>query len=252
MNPSRNIGASDRREAAVRPPGRWRTGQERPPRTVESVGPRAGRLADCALAFLQAQAWQQALGPMVSPAGARRLARLGRPRPGAARLGVGIWSMCWLWRPASWWPCRWECNCATGDGPRHGRPHGPAVESWPRPTTPPTAPATRAPSLASKAQPSLAAAPANPWQMVTLTAGGGTDGTKHSFELPARKCDKLDEAWLSKLPAAVPPEVIEALRQSGHEVRERRELLPVEMQDGSRLVVPVDEVDIHNARRPPL
>ena len=34
------------------------------------------------------------------------------------------------------------------------------------------------------------------------------------------------------------------LEESGHEVRHQRELVPVEMKDGRRLVVPVDQPEI--------
>ena len=211
----------------------------------------------CALAFLQAQAWQQALGPMVSPDAARAVGPLDtadkavtRRRSSWPRYLVNVLAM------AASFLVALELGMQLRDRgwPSPRAAHAPALESVAKTTTPatlptmPTSPAAPATSLVSKAQPRIAA-PANPWQMVTLTAGGGADGAKQSFELPARKCDKLDESWLSKLPAAVPPEVVEALRQSGHEIREHRELLPVEMQDGSRLVVPVDDVEIINARR---
>jgi hypothetical protein len=97
-----------------------------------------------------------------------------------------------------------------------------------------------------------AAGPASPWQMVTLTTAGGPNGRPQSFQLPAMTSDHLDQAWLNSLPAAIPPEAIEVLRQSGHEVQQHRQLMPVEMQDGRRLVVPVDQVDIHYVGRPTL
>ena len=203
MNSSRNIGASDGQERQFDLLVDGELDEKDRRELLSRLDHEPDGWRRCALAFLQAQAWQQALGPMVSPAEARAAGPLGRPRSGAARLGAGIWSTCWLWRPASWWP--WQLGMQLRDrgwsSPRVGKE--PAVESVAKTTTPttlPTAPATPAPSLASKAQPSLAAAPANPWQMVTLTAGGGTDGAKQSFELPARKSDRLDECLAEQAP----------------------------------------------------
>jgi len=93
---------------------------------------------------------------------------------------------------------------------------------------------------------------ASPWQMVTLAAPSGGPGGPQTFQLPAIQTDRLDEAWLRSIPKPVSPELLQALRQSGHAVQQRRELLPVPMNDGRRLVVPVDQVDIHYVGRPKL
>ena len=93
---------------------------------------------------------------------------------------------------------------------------------------------------------------ASPWQLVTLAAKSGGPGGPQSFQLPAIAADRLDDAWLRSIPTPVSPDVLQALEQSGHTVQQRRELLPVEMMDGRRLVVPVDQVDIHFVGRPNL
>ena len=82
--------------------------------------------------------------------------------------------------------------------------------------------------------------------MVTLTARGGGN----AVQLPAVKADRLDKAWLQNIPAPVSPDLLQALQESGHRVQQRRGLLPVEMNDGRRLVVPVDQVDIDYVGRP--
>ena len=95
------------------------------------------------------------------------------------------------------------------------------------------------------------AASLSPWQTVALTAGGA-DGKPHTFSLPAVEGDRITEAWIRDLPAPVPPAVLRSLTANGQQVQQRRILFPVQMPDGRRLVVPVDEVKIHFVGRPTL
>ncbi len=55
----------------------------------------------------------------------------------------------------------------------------------------------------------------------------------------------MDEAWLNSFPQAMPQEVQEALRRMGHRVHQSRQLVPLRMKDGRKLVVPVDQIEVH-------
>ncbi|HVC95975.1 MAG TPA: hypothetical protein VND64_19965 [Pirellulales bacterium] len=79
----------------------------------------------------------------------------------------------------------------------------------------------------------------------------GPQGTAETIELPVVEGKVLDENWLRGQPSALPAGLLEALERSGHRVLQRRELVPLNMQDGRRLVVPVDQVDVQpvNHRR---
>lgn len=83
-----------------------------------------------------------------------------------------------------------------------------------------------------------------PWEAVTLAVDGGREAADHSIQLPARRRDRLDEQWLDSLPGAMPSSVVDALRHSGHEVRQQRQVLPLRMQDGRKLLVPIDDVEV--------
>ena len=98
------------------------------------------------------------------------------------------------------------------------------------------------------------AGPVSPeiWQTVALPVADGSGGITESVPLPARVADHLDPQWLESFPPAMPRDVISALRESGHEVQQQRQFVPVPLQDGRRLVVPVDQVDIHFVGRPNL
>jgi hypothetical protein len=95
-------------------------------------------------------------------------------------------------------------------------------------------------------------APNGPWQMVTLSADGSNGQGGRTFDLPACEQQRLDNDWTESLPSALPLDVLESLRRTGYRVRQHRELLPMEMNDGRRLVVPVEEVEVEYAGHPSL
>lgn len=197
------------------------------------------------LAFLQAQALREDLATMTRPPNqqlpSRSPRRRSRRRSWAAPvamaagllIGLGLGAML----PGVW--------------PAH-RP-GPAgivaVD-----TPPPAPPAASAAGPVSsgvgvdRGEPPAASSPHReppvPWKMVTLSVDDGAPGGRHSIRIPAVEHGRLDDGWLRRLPAAVSPRVIAAFRAAGHEVRQHRQLLPVEMDDGRELVVPVDEVEL--------
>lgn len=189
----------------------------------------------CALAFLEAQCWRKELGAM-----ARETEQRHQPAPPARRarsmvlhwgtllamaasflvaLGLGV-----LWRDA---------QQAAAPGP--SRMVGAVAKS-------------ERPALADSPATGPGRAPA--WQMVTLAGSRGQGGGEESIRLPAVETDRFDEGWLNSLPEAIPPEVVRALKNTGHEVRQSRQLVPLKMRDGRRLFVPLDEVDVHYVGRP--
>ena len=72
-----------------------------------------------------------------------------------------------------------------------------------------------------------------------------------SISVPVGRVDDLDE-WLEGLPAALPADVQRALERSGYRVYQTRELVPMGVEDGRQLVVPVDKVNIRYVGNPPL
>lgn len=102
--------------------------------------------------------------------------------------------------------------------------------------------------MAETVAPRAAAVPrdasSSPWQMVTFSVPDGQAGNR-SIRVPAMQRDQIDENWLRSMPQAMPAEVLQALERTGHRVTESRQLLPVPLEDGRRMVVPVDQVDVH-------
>ena len=186
-----------------------------------------GGWRSCALAFLEAQAWKRELAALLSPP-AQSAAK---PQPAGS----------------AWWNRHAGTVLAMAGSFLIAFMLG--VHLSGRDMTTAVTPLGSRASVVSAAQgrqPNQATRAANPWQMVTLTGRGGGS----ALQVPAIPADRLDEAWLRDIPAPVSPDLLQALEESGHRVQQRRELLPVEMNDGRRLVVPVDQVDIDYVGRP--
>ena len=56
---------------------------------------------------------------------------------------------------------------------------------------------------------------------------------------------RLDEGWLRNLPGELPVDLLQALERTGHSVQRSRRLVPMPLEDGRRVVVPVDQFDVH-------
>jgi hypothetical protein len=176
----------------------------------------------CALAFLEAQSWRQALGSMPATV-AEPAAQRARRRSSWTRFGTP------LVMAASFLAALLV---------------GFLARPWLFPAAGPAGPVTRL--VQEVVRPVAPAGPSSPWQMVTLSVPDGPHGAREPIQLPAIDQDRSDDAWLGNLPQAVPPEMLRALQRSGHRVEQSRQLYPVPLEDGRRLVVPVDQVEIHN------
>jgi len=196
----------------------------------------------CALAFLEAQCWQDEFGSMAGESDERVLmaSRQSRTRQGhlgtllamAASFLVALLlgsQLRPLWRGPSADP---GVGIQVAEGP------GAVVEPAPQPSPPET--------------PQRPDEPSNPWQMVTFDSVDGPDGLSEPVRLPAIQRETIDQRWLQGRPTAMPDEVLQALQQSGHRIRQHREWLPLRMQDGRQLVVPVEQVDVQYVGHPAL
>ena len=197
----------------------------------------------CALAFLEAQCLHRELGLVshVGPAESRCDKRSGGPAARGNRwrtlaamaasflvaLGLGI---CWqsLFVPDRDFILP-SVEVAESDTP----PEPAVLDGFPQESSMAVADAAGGPPESSDS-----------WQMVSFPVSDGADEVE-IVRLPAVERDSIDEAWLMNLPRAMSPEIVRAIEDSGHRVRTRRRLLPLRMEDDRRLVVPVDQVDIH-------
>jgi hypothetical protein len=63
-------------------------------------------------------------------------------------------------------------------------------------------------------------------------------------EVPLVGAGQLDEALFGRWSQSLSPEMLQMLERSGHQVVRERRLVPVDLRDGRRAVVPMDQVEI--------
>ena len=182
----------------------------------------------CALAFLEDQAWRAALGeaaPVPKVIEHPPIA-IRHPRPQARRLAVA----------ASLLAATFAAGFATGGASRVG----------PQPLV-----AERKPTEA------IAAAPGRPAEMPIRNVGwfdvvDGTDGESPPGRVPIYEGPGLDEKWLRDQPPSVPDYVRAQWERKGYQVEERRRLVSLDLEDGRRVEIPVDEVNVEFVGQRPL
>ena len=199
----------------------------------------------CALAFLEGQSWTQDLGALLG----ERARQQSVKRPGGwPRLSGPAGTL--LAMAASFLVALFLGGLVQSVWRSEDPLPGPQINDLVG-TTSPEAPA---PDEKSPEGP-----PAIPPEQPETSAGRvwlvelpGTDGQGRTIRLPAVERDRIDESWLKSLPAPMSAETLERLKKAGLQVEQRRELLPLRMEDGRRLLVPVDNVDIRYVGNPAL
>ena len=83
-----------------------------------------------------------------------------------------------------------------------------------------------------------------PVQYVAIPTRNPANGEADSIQLPVVPQEYLGEGWPYRLPAVLPDDVVHTLERRGHEVVQQRRLVPFQAADGSRVVFPVDEVEL--------
>ncbi len=78
---------------------------------------------------------------------------------------------------------------------------------------------------------------------VRLVMDGSTSDGAQSGELPVYEGEDLDQLLRQQAPALA-PELVDLLRQRGHSVEQQRQLVPVQLEDGRQLVVPIEGYQI--------
>ena len=192
----------------------------------------------CALAFLEAQSWKDEMGAVrrktVSASPATRPA-------GRSSFPGGMWgtllamAACFLVALALGLAldAAWQSDEGLPSAPVQVAVDERAPEAEPV-VEPPLDPALPGP----------AAAPDDQWQFVTVPVGLGPDGAR-SIRVPARQRDRIDSGWPGQFAPIVPDDVLQEFQRSGHQMRRNRRLVPFDLDDGRRVIVPFEEVEFH-------
>jgi hypothetical protein len=79
---------------------------------------------------------------------------------------------------------------------------------------------------------------------VTMELVDDQGNVQRQFGVPIVEASQFPAGFLQRDPSAIPDEVVEALRQSGHTVQEQRLLVPVWLDDGRPAILPVDRAAV--------
>lgn len=203
----------------------------------------------CALAFLESQCWKQALGPLGRSEGRTEIEAAESGTSTAA--GTAAWAGVWrrssrLHSAAKILAMAASFVVALGLG-WWARPlwhgEGSATPQVAQNGFAPAADATRRDQFPAATMLGGGVNGGSPWQMVTLSAADDEPGQRQTIQVPAIERNGIDGTWLNGLPS-VPPDVLQVLRRTGHQVQQPRQLLPVPLNDGRRLVIPMDQIEV--------
>lgn len=195
----------------------------------------------CALAFLEAQAWRQEARALVTEPVANVA-----PPAGVRPSAPAAWRNPMLWMPAATAAAvvfGWVLYVAKFDRAGHEvagvdvpRGGGAVVVEDARPA------AVAAGQVATEQI--AAAAPGAERQNLQLVVERGPNGEPQVIEVPLVGIQNLNEALLGQWSQSLSPEMVRMLEQSGNQIVRRRQLVPVDLRDGRRVVVPMDQVEI--------
>lgn len=87
----------------------------------------------------------------------------------------------------------------------------------------------------------------DPNQVRFVVDNGAADGALQQIDVPLIDASQVDNDWIDSHVTTIPPHLRSALEQRGHQVIERRYWHPIELPDGRRLLLPVDDVQLRFA-----
>lgn len=206
----------------------------------------------CALAFLESQCWKQAFGESADVPSQKQAKQI-PVTPIAIAKNAAAKKSTWLSHAgmvtavaASFIAAMWIGSAANQAW--RGRMGETARTNSNRETNDLIAQFKKNPPIQSQTTPEPKTDAAEPWQVVTVSPTGDKHGER-PINVPARVRDRLDDQWAANTPSAIPDDVMQSLNRTGHQVEQRRELVPVSLQDGRQMVVPVDQVNVHYVGR---
>ena len=72
-----------------------------------------------------------------------------------------------------------------------------------------------------------------------------TGGQEQMMQLPVFAANEMTDSWLAH-DAPLPADVVEVLNQSGRAWQRQRELVPVELEDGRQVIVPINHISFES------
>jgi hypothetical protein len=214
---------------------------------LASLDDEPGGWRRCALAFLEAQAWRGELGaiarePIEMPSPPQPMVRQSAAKPSPWKYPLMALAMAasfllafglGLAARTSWF----------GDG---AAPAGAlAVDNAPRDS--------QENHPRASAHDSQFASDDGPLGNIQLVLEGANDGAgPRQVELPVYHIRHGGATYLDDNISALPPEIQQLLQHNGLQLLRERTLLPLELEGGQQMVVPVEDFKLVRLRKPPL
>jgi len=211
-------------------------GQQERRQLLAALDDEPGAWRRCALAFLEAQTWrwqlsQLATEPIVVQESSGRTAG---STPAAGR-GIGLWSH-WLAIAAG-------LVVAFGLGTKFQTEGVLPPNPSSNPTSSSIAQVGEGASNAEAFDPADELSDVTPETLTLALAGEPSD----PFELQVVQASEDDEDFAADQASAMPADFLLELQQAGLEVTSQKQYWPIDLSDGRRLILPVEQVEIRNA-----
>ena len=203
---------------------------------------------NCALAFLEAQSWQGSLRAVMSerPAEVPQGQIQTEPVHESQTLveAPSTSERPWMTRPVGLMAMAASMLVAFGLGIALNRSYAPNLD----PGQSSTFVQNEEPAPSFPQAPVMRNMPDAAGENVRLVVDGDEHGSR-LMDVPLLDDPDLLESFPFRHQSAIPADVLQQLEQTGHRVEHQRRLAPVELPDGRRLLVPVEDVKIVPIKR---
>ena len=70
------------------------------------------------------------------------------------------------------------------------------------------------------------------------------DNSQQRIRVPVIGGPNVNEQWLQQQPPRIPDEMRQLLEKMGHRIEHSRRMVQIELEDGRRVIVPIDQIDV--------
>lgn len=195
----------------------------------------------CALAFLEAQAWRRELSALAAePA-------TGPPLPaGHSGAAASQHRGLWLLAIAASWLLVFAIGRFSAPVAERGQP-----AAAPRPVAVGQPEQSEGMDGGAESAPSdLLAQTKQPWgnlqlQLANTVGWEGAEGWQgDQVEVPVYNLPGGSDQWMLSEHSEIPPAMVDAIQQMGNRVRRRQDVVPIPLDDGNQVLLPVEHVEI--------
>lgn len=197
---------------------------------LASLDDEPGAWRRCALAFVEAQSWRWQLSRLAA-------------EPLVCKTSADVLAATQIRRRRFW-----ELSLAVAAGLLVAFGLGTRFTSTQPVPTEEAVPAPTRIELATENEPEPApqvAEESPKWETLTLAATDGVDPADQ-FQLRVLDSNEPEAGWSLDEQSELPASLQSLLEASGLQVERQRRLLPIDLSDGRRMVVPVEEINIRN------